>query len=113
MTTFVFAEEEYKPSKSKKNPRRNGNTRTRQTTSYAPQETSDSFLTSSDAPTSFSMHDGVKTRLNNDDPPYYADRKVVTSHSQYVAPERQRGFPTSTSRSSDSAAAVVCDKDAD
>jgi hypothetical protein len=113
MTTFVFAEEEYKPSKSKKNPRRSGNTRTRQTTAYAPQEASDSFLTSSDAPTSFSMHHGVNNRLNNDDPSHYADRKVTTSHSQYEAPERQRGFPTSTSRSSDSAAAVVCDKDAD
>lgn len=108
MTTFVFAEEEYKPSKSKKNPRRNGNSTTRQTTSYAASE---AFLTNSDAPTTLSMHHGVSNGLNNGDPPHTA----YHNFSRNEASERTRGFHTSstTSRPRSSAASVVCDQDAD
>jgi hypothetical protein len=104
MTTFVFAEEEYKPSKSKKNPRRNGNSRTRQATSY----------TTSEAFPSLSMHHGVNTGLNIDDPPHAAYQKIA-SLSQNEASELTRGFHTSstTSGARSSTSSVVCDQDAD
>jgi hypothetical protein len=117
MTTFVFAEEEYKPSKSKKNPRRQGSSRTtRQPVSYPPHETSQSFT--SDTSTSFSAHHSGNNRLNNNDPPYGAARKgphIVDEMSDrlHLAGGYTSSTTTSTSSSSGSTGAVMGNQDVD